>query len=120
MQTCTRCGDFGILYLVANGEKTETLCYCGCDWSDLKGQIWKFPKLNKKIEESFEVSRCPLGWFLPDNERGNVPRHLFLASMAPIVERWSSRTKAAEKFWQEYGPIFEPHPTFWNEPREQE
>lgn len=113
MQMCKACGELGIVRLKSNGAGDEALCYCGCVWS--RAQVWKLPTLNAQIEEAFQVSRCPLTWFLPDNERASVPRGRFIASMGPIVQKWRERVKQAEKFWAEYGALFEPTPKFWNE-----
>lgn len=106
------------MHVKAIGEPQEALVYCLCDWSKLTAQIWKLPRVNKKIEGAFEVVRCPLGWFLPDNERDSVPRGKLLSSMQPIVKRWHERIRSAESFWREYGALFDERPQFWNEPPE--
>lgn len=110
MQPCSRCGDLGILRLQANGTKEESLCYCVCLWSRQPAQIWKLPRLSRSIEDAFEVSKCPLAWFLPDNERESVPRDQLIASIGAIAERWRTQIRRAEEFWREYAPVFDLRP----------
>lgn len=118
MNSCNRCGDLGILRLTTDHGQVNSLCFCVCEWSRLTCQIWKLPRLNRKIESSFEIAKCPLEWFLPDNERGTIPRGQMLASIGKISDRWRERLRDAEEFWKEYGPVFDDRPNFWNEPDE--
>jgi hypothetical protein len=104
--TCQRCGDLGIVHLRANGGLDETLAYCVCERAKGADQVWDLPEISRDIAKAFVITRCPLSWFLPDNERGSVPRGQLLASIGAIAERWRSRIRNAETFWREHAELF--------------
>jgi hypothetical protein len=107
MKPCARCRDFGILRLRVNGQDEETLAYCKCDWfNKCPGHIWDLPQVSWVLEQAFEVSQCPLGWFLPDNERESVLRGQLIPSLQPIADRWKARVRKAEAFWRDHAQTF--------------
>lgn len=80
--------------------------FCTCDWSKLSAQIWRLPKLTRKIEDAFNITRCPLGWFKPHASDARIEHGRIIKSIAPNVEGWLARVRKAEDFWREYGPLF--------------
>lgn len=109
MERCHICDLQGILRLRVTGTDEETLAYCGCDWSSTKhmpAMTWKLPEVNRRMVSAFEIEACPREWFMPKNKRASIPRGSLLASIAPIIERWIARVRAAESFWREHGGTF--------------
>lgn len=116
MRPCRVCGDFGILRAQVKGEgrTEEALVYCDCDWftDDKQAHIWALPAKGPRIEAAFTLTKCPLAWFLPDNERKSTTRESFVASLTPIVERWTKRVRESEAFWADIAPTL--HVPLWS------
>lgn len=106
MQRCDRCGDLGILRIRNTEQDLDALVCCLCDWGKEKIQIWRLPRLTKKIESAFEVTRCPPEWFRPENAKGSVPRGSFEATIKKKRDEWIATVRRAESFWVEWGNVF--------------
>lgn len=104
---CLKCDDVGVLRVKDDEQGFDSLVYCTCDWAKQTVQPWRFPRLTTKIESAFTVTKCPLAWFLPDNERGSVPVGSMNNSVAQKISEWNKRAKDAEEFWKQWLPVFE-------------
>lgn len=108
---CDRCQCLGIVRVENKEQGLDSLAYCNCEYARSGTQLWKIPQLNKKIAGAFTVTHCPLMWFLPDNERESVPRGWLVSSIDDKVIEWKARMTEAEKFWKDWGTLFDERPT---------
>lgn len=106
MQPCNRCLNLGLLRARVKGQTQESLVYCTCKWAELTNYVWRLPEVTRSIEQAFEISKCPLAWFLPDNEPQSVPRGQLIASLGRSRSKWLERIRQAENFWAEHFELF--------------
>lgn len=111
---CSRCENLGVVRVLNEEQQLDSLCSCGCYWANFATvKVWQLPTLNRKIEQAFKVQRCPLVWFLPDNEKGSVPRGELLPSLSRYADQWAVRVRAAQGFWSNWSTIFDDYPGHW-------
>ena len=115
VESCKRCRNLGILRIQNKAQELDSLVFCSCDWSEEAAQLWQIPRVSKKIEEAFEVSCCPLMWFLPDNERESVPRGTMVSSIEQKALEWRARMLEAKDFWANWAGIFEDKNKHWQD-----
>lgn len=105
---CGRCDNLGILRVSNDEEMLFALCACACNWASLSSvRFWDLPVINREIENAFRIERCPLTWFLPDNERESVPHGQVIPSMGKAIGEWKTRMRNAREFWANWGEIFD-------------
>lgn len=105
-ERCDQCRDLGILRVYSQDQADmESLVYCGCGRP--YEPVWRLPMLSRRMREAFRVEKVPLAWFLPDNDRGSVPVGSLIASVDAKVHDWTDRLRKAEKFWEQWGTIFD-------------
>lgn len=116
-----KCDGLGIVRAINTAQNMDVLMKCDCDAG--KQQNWPLPVKNHRIESlEFEIQRCPLAWFLPDNERESVKRGDLVVSVFKKGDEWLTRIRESVKFWEKWDSILNKKPLrgHWQEKTEEE